>query len=288
MSASSVTSMCKQNSAVRFGRNILIVDTPGIFDTGTDDETIQKEISKCIGISAPGPHAFIFVLPIGRHTKEEQNSVQHFVNCFGEHIFKYFIVLFTSGDALDKEGLSLDDYIKNVPPALQDFIEKCGKRCIAFNNNLNDEKGKKQVIKLLLMIYENVEKNMGEYYKNEMYIEAEKLLQKQEAHIRKIAQEERDKEIQAFKDKLSQELQKESEKQKSQTAEEFQKWQEEFSKKQKEEWKAKEQETQKKYEDELKKARDAAREELVQGQNIFQTLWNGVQSLLPDFLKSKP
>lgn len=283
VSASSVTSMCEQTSAVRFGRNILIVDTPGIFDTGTDDETIQKEISKCIGISAPGPHAFIFVLPIGRHTKEEQNSVQHFVNCFGEHIFKYFIVLFTSGDALDKEGLSLDDYIKNVPPKLQDFIEKCGKRCIAFNNNLNDEKGKKQVIKLLLMIYENVEKNMGEYYKDEMYIEAEKLLQKREAHIRKNAQEERDKEIQAFKDKLSQELQKETEKQKSQTAEEFQKWQEEFSKKQKEEWKAKEQETQKKYEDELKKARDAAREELVQGQNIFQTLWNGVKSLLPGF-----
>lgn len=64
VSGSSITSKCSQKSAVRFGRKIVIVDTPGIFDTGKTNENIQEEISKCIGISSPGPHAFIFVLPI--------------------------------------------------------------------------------------------------------------------------------------------------------------------------------------------------------------------------------
>lgn len=285
VSGSSITSKCSQKSAVRFGRKIVIVDTPGIFDTGKTNDNIQEEISKCIGISSPGPHAFIFVLPIGRHTEEEQNSVQHFVNHFGEHIFKYFIVLFTLKDALDREGLSLDDYIKNVPPKLQEFIEKCGRRYVAFDNNLNDKEGEKQVIELFSKIYKNVEKNMGEYYHDKMYEEAEKILQDKEASIRKKAKEDRDREIQALNENFNRVLKEQAEKQKTQTAEEFKKLQDEFEKTQRE-WKAKEQETQKKYEDELKKARDVSRKEVEQGQGIFQTLWNGINSYLPGFMKS--
>lgn len=285
VSGSSITSKCSQKSAVRFGRKIVIVDTPGIFDTGKTNENIQEEISKCIGISSPGPHAFIFVLPIGRHTEEEQNSVQHFVNHFGEHIFKYFIVLFTLKDALDRERLSLDDYIKNVPPKLQEFIEKCGRRYVAFDNNLNDKEGEKQVIELFSKIYKNVEKNMGEYYHDKMYEEAEKILQDKEASIRKKAKEDRDREIQALNENFNRVLKEQAEKQKTQTAEEFKKLQDEFEKTQRE-WKAKEQETQKKYEDELKKARDVSRKEVEQGQGIFQTLWNGINSYLPGFMKS--
>lgn len=284
VSGSSITSQCSQKSAVRFGRKIVIVDTPGIFDTGTTNENIQEEISKCIGISSPGPHAFIIVLPIGRHTEEEQKSVQHFVNYFGEHIFKYFIVLFTLRDAIEREGLTLDDYIKNVPPKLQEFIEKCGRRCIAFDNTLNDKKGEKQVEELVLMIYKNVEKNMGKYYHNKMYEEAEKVLQEREANKRKKAEEERDRELQALRDTFSRALKEQAEKQKSQTAEYLKKKQDEMEKTQRE-WKAKEQETQKKFEEELKKARDISRIELEQGQGIMQILWKGIKSLLPGLMK---
>lgn len=278
-SGSSITSKCSQESAVRFGRKIVIVDTPGIFDTGKTNENIQEEISKCIGISSPGPHAFIFVLPIGRHTLEEQNSVQHFVNHFGEHIFKYFIVLFTVKDALNREGLSLDDYIKNVPPKLQEFIEKCGRRYVAFDNNLKGKEEEKQVIELFSMIYKNAEKNMGEYYHDKMYEEAEKVLQEREADKRKKAKEDRDREIQALHDQFNRVLKEQEEKQKSQTAEDLKKMKEELEKTQRE-WEAKERETQKKYEDELKKVRDISRIELEQGQGILQTLWNGLKSFL--------
>lgn len=194
----SVISKCVQSSAVRFGHKILIVDTPGIFDTGVRNDKIQEEILKCISLTSPGPHAFILVLNIARYTEEDHKSVQHFVDIFGEKIFQYFIVLFTRKDYLDEDGRTLDDHVESVPPTLKTFIEKCGRRVIAFNNRLNGRERDDQVRELLSMIYENLEKNNGECYTNELYKEAEKLIKETEAEIRKKAQMERDKRLQAI------------------------------------------------------------------------------------------
>lgn len=88
----------------------------------------------------------------------------------------------------------LMDHIKTVPLSLEVFIERSGGRVISFNNRLTGEDRDRQVLELSSMVVKNVEKNNGECYKNEMYIEAEKLLQKREAEIRKKkAQIERDK-----------------------------------------------------------------------------------------------
>ena len=96
---SSVTKECVSGTCKRFGQNLVVVDTPGIFDTSRTPKEIQFELSKCIGISSPGPHAFILVLSLAaRFTDEEKRSVEHFVNHFGENIYKYFIVLFTRLD----------------------------------------------------------------------------------------------------------------------------------------------------------------------------------------------
>lgn len=188
LSGSSITRKCSQQSAVRFGRNILIVDTPDIFDTTKSNKYIQEEILRCIGITSPGPHAFIFVLNNARYTDEEQKSVQHFVDYFGENMFQYSIVLFTRKDYLDQEGKLFDDFIKSVPPTLQTFIEKCGRRVIAFNNRLKGDERDEQVRELLSMILKNVKRNNGKCYSNEMYEKAEKILQKREEQIRKEAQ----------------------------------------------------------------------------------------------------
>lgn len=167
---SSVRSECEQQFAIRFDQNILVVKTQGVFDTKQTNMNIQREISKCISISSPGPHAFILVLSISRYHEEDLNCIQHLVDSFGESIFKYFIVLFTRKDDLDYEERSLEDYIKNVPQIFQTFIEKCGQRVIAFNNRLEGEQRDEQVKDLLSMIINNVEKNNGECYTNKMHL----------------------------------------------------------------------------------------------------------------------
>lgn len=281
LSGSSITRKCSQKSAVRFKHNIVVVDTPGIFDTDECNKNIQKEILKCISITSPGPHAFILVLTIARYTEEEQKSVQHFVDCFGQQIFKYFIVLFTRKDDLDDEKKSLDDHIKSVPSNLQTIIEKSGKRVIAFNNRLRGEERDEQVKHLLSMVYDNVKKNKGEYYKNRMYIEAEKLLQDREVEIREQEKIKRDKEIQALRNQFAKELSKHEEKQKTQTRKEIQKWKDECLKRQEYEMRAA-RIAQIRYDRVLNLTRNVVREEVEEEKSILKTIWSRVKRILPD------
>lgn len=101
----------------------MIVDTPGIFDTAHTNEHTQTEICKCIAITSPGPHAFILVLSVSRFTQEEQNTIDHFIKHFGEHIYKYVIVLFTRKDDLDEEGKTIFDHLKTSPAQLRKLVK---------------------------------------------------------------------------------------------------------------------------------------------------------------------
>lgn len=171
----------------------MLVDTPGIFDTDVPNDKTQTEIMKCIGITAPGPHAFIMVVNLSRFTEEEMKTIDHFVKYFGETVYQYFIVLFTRKDDLDSENISLKSHLANIPKKLREFIGKCDERIIAFNNKLKGAESDAQVKELLEMIDQNVRKNGGRFYTNEAYQEAEREIQKMEKEllikIRKEAEE---------------------------------------------------------------------------------------------------
>ena len=79
---------------VRFGRCILAIDTPGLFDTGMTNADVTEKIVKCIGMSAPGSHVVVFVTGIGRFTVEEQETVEHFIAIFGQGLKSHMIVLY--------------------------------------------------------------------------------------------------------------------------------------------------------------------------------------------------
>lgn len=282
LSGSSVTSKCSQASAVRFGHKILIVDTPGIFDTAKSNKNIQQEIVKSISITSPGPHAFVLVLRIARYTEEEQKSVQHFVDAFGENVFKYFIILFTRKDDLDEDGKCLVDHIKSVPPSLQIFIEKCGGRFIAFNNRLKDEEKDEQVKKLLSMIYANVEKNKGNFYSDELYEKAERIIRQREAEILEKAIKEREAYVQDLRKKIFEEYSKKVEMHKTQSIKEFNKWKDEIDKKQEEELKAAERNAQLKYENTLVMTRETVREEVEKEEKgVIDTIWDCAKLIVP-------
>lgn len=201
-SASSITGKCKQRSSIRFGYKIVIVDTPGSFDTSHSNEYIQEEISKCVVITCPGPHAFILVLHASRFTLEEQHSINHFVRHFGDGIFKFMIILFTRKDDLDEDNKNIDEFINTSPPELRQFINRCGGRYIAFNNRLKEEDSDLQAKALLDLILENVRRNDGEHYTNEMYKEAEKKVKEEKEEMERKAKEEHYRELQAIEEKI--------------------------------------------------------------------------------------
>ncbi|XP_078331758.1 uncharacterized protein LOC111101372 [Crassostrea virginica] len=203
LSGTSITRVCSQKASVRFNRKIVVVDTPGIFDTTETNEKTQQEIYRCIGITSPGPHAFILVISIAnRFTEEEEKTVDHFVRQFGENIFQYFFVLFTRKDELDRHKCHLKDHIENSPPKLISFIKKCGGRAFAFDNTLEGVELDTQVKSFLQEIQTNLESNGGECYTNEMYKEAEKKIQKIEREKKRKNEEKRKKELEQIEKKF--------------------------------------------------------------------------------------
>ena len=135
MSATSVTCKCRRGETIQAEKKVIVVDTPGLFDTGLSNETVTKEIVKCLGITSPGPHAMVLVVSIGRFHKEEKDTVQHFVDLFGEGILRYMIVLFTRQDELSKSNQSIHQYVDSLPNELKTILDQCENRYIAFNND---------------------------------------------------------------------------------------------------------------------------------------------------------
>lgn len=182
VSASSVTSKCKLGSNNRFEKNIVVVDTPGLFDTGMTNELVLKEVIKCVGMTAPGPHALLFVIGVGRFTQEEEDTINKLIELFGEGVLKYVIVVFTCVDNLEFEGISIKEYVRTVPDSLRRVLQSCGNRYIGFNNRAEDKDS--QVKELLREIDKMVKRNGGMYYTNDMYMVAEEAVQRrmQEIH----------------------------------------------------------------------------------------------------------
>ncbi|XP_046357300.2 GTPase IMAP family member 4-like [Haliotis rufescens] len=181
---SSVTKSCKRGRGSRFNRDIQITDSPGLFDTGMTNAETTKEVVKCIGMTAPGPHAFVLVVRIDRFTKEEHDTVEHFRQVFGCDMLNYLIVLFTRKDDLQHEKISLQEYLKKVPQELQVLLKSCNNRCIAFNNRGSDEEKNKDVQDFLTLVDRMLLDNGGKCYTSEMYVEAEKNMKMREEQLR--------------------------------------------------------------------------------------------------------
>ncbi|XP_067653606.1 GTPase IMAP family member 4-like [Haliotis asinina] len=180
ISPASVTKKCKQHSFKRFGYDLQLVDVPGFSDTRKSHEVIKQEIMKCVGMSSPGIHAILFIVRIGRFTEEDKNTLEKFLQCFGQEAKKFVIVVFTGKDDLEQEGKTLEDYLCEFPVMLKLFLFDTSLRFIATNNRGTDEEKEKFTKHLIDMINDMVDKNGGQCYTNEMYERCEADLQEAE------------------------------------------------------------------------------------------------------------
>uniref|UniRef100_A0A3P8PCJ9 AIG1-type G domain-containing protein n=1 Tax=Astatotilapia calliptera TaxID=8154 RepID=A0A3P8PCJ9_ASTCA len=167
--ASTATAKCQMNTGQFDGQILAVVDTPGLFDTSKTEEEVKKEISRSIPFAAPGPHVFLVVIQANRFTEEEQKTVRQIQNAFGGDAARYTMALFTYGDNLEYDGVTIETFIKN--PALSEFIRQCHGRYHVFNNRSEDPA---QVSELLEKIKNMVHDNKGSCYTNEMFEKAER------------------------------------------------------------------------------------------------------------------
>ncbi|XP_013871334.1 GTPase IMAP family member 8 [Austrofundulus limnaeus] len=201
----SSTTSCQKERGELDGRSVVVVDTPGLFDNRLPRNRTNEELVKCTSLLAPGPHVFLLVIPIGRLTEEEQETLNLIKRIFGEDSEKFTIILFTRGDTLEHEDKSIEDYIENDSHALfKKLIDNCGGRYHVFNNY--NKQNKTQVSELIGKIDSMVKKNGNSFYTNEMLQEAEEAIQKKLERILKEREEEMRERMKELEEKHNEEI----------------------------------------------------------------------------------
>ncbi|KAM8736141.1 GTPase IMAP family member 9-like [Acanthopagrus schlegelii] len=179
LSSSSWTFQCKRAEGEVRGRKVVVIDTPGLFDTNFSQEEVVKKIKTCISLSAPGPHAFLVVLKLGRFTKEEKDTVRIIQSTFGEEAARYSLVLFTHGDMLKKQ--TIESFISKSEE-LEEFIQVFYGRYHVFNNRAKD---REQIDQLLEKIDRMTVENVGGFYTAQMFRSAKKASKKEKQRLSK-------------------------------------------------------------------------------------------------------
>ncbi|XP_073334967.1 GTPase IMAP family member 9-like [Pagrus major] len=192
----SVTSECCKQKGDVSRREVTIVDTPGLFDTSQADDTVRREIAKCINMSAPGPHAILLVIKVGPFTAEERNAVRKVEEIFGEDAWKYTIILFTYGDRIKSD---IDRQLEEAGPELQEILRKAGNRYHVFNNLKVSDRG--QVLGLLEKVEKMLADNGGQFYSNKTYLQVVEMLNQREAELREFYEKKLKEEIKSVESK---------------------------------------------------------------------------------------
>ena len=221
MSASS-KSVTKHCDFARFeieGKPVLIVDTPGLFDTDTSHmETIQ-ELAKVMTITAPGFHVFFIVIKMGnRFTEEEYNSILMLRKMFGPELYERSVIVFTGLDTLEHDGDTFENYVASASENLAKLIEECDRRIVPFNTRLlgaNNEDARKKQNKLLMKTIETILKSkQNSYYTNEIYEEIQDEIDKEikrrraEKEAKRQEEERKERERKKLREDLEQEKMK--------------------------------------------------------------------------------
>ncbi|XP_029025112.2 GTPase IMAP family member 7-like [Betta splendens] len=199
---SSVTSECTKREDYVCDRWVSVVDTPGLFDTTQKDDAVKREISKCINMSAPGPHAFLLVIKAAVFFSEEEGkAVKQVQEIFGENAWKYTIILFTHGDAVQGD---FNEMLETATPDLKQILNKVRERYHIFNNLKINDRG--QVLELLNKVEDMVHKNGGRCYSNPTYLEVEKMLEKRETELKDVYLKKLGEEVKAVELKYEEKL----------------------------------------------------------------------------------
>lgn len=137
-SGKSVTQKGKLGKMNWQNKKFKIVDTPGLFDNLMQDEVLKAEIVKCMTLIGPGPHIIMYVIKIGRYTKEDIETADKLLQILDGNPFKYMIIVFTGRDDLEYHKNTPENYLLSVTSEFKTFAKKCDERIIFVSNRSND------------------------------------------------------------------------------------------------------------------------------------------------------
>ena len=157
---------------------MVVVDTPGFFDTELSPEKLIPEISGSYQTAAPGPDVFLVVLTFDRFTPQEEAAAKWISEVFDERALDYCIIVFTGLDSLKRDEVTVEEFLQDAPVFLQNLIQRCNGRYIAVDNTASDDEKEETLKTLLNKISTMVRGNGGQYYNNKQFIRIATVLDK--------------------------------------------------------------------------------------------------------------
>lgn len=179
-SSSETIHTCKRGTKERFGIILQVIDTPDIIELSDGD--CDRELRKCVGLTAPGPHAILFVVQAGRFTQNNEKTISKLETYFGHEMWNYFFLIFSHGDEIQQKHGSLETFVEKAPSNLNQILIKCQRRCIAFNNK-SEKLNERQVQDLITKIRDIILQNATDHFRNERYDLAENAMKEREENL---------------------------------------------------------------------------------------------------------
>uniref|UniRef100_A0A3P9C4H0 AIG1-type G domain-containing protein n=1 Tax=Maylandia zebra TaxID=106582 RepID=A0A3P9C4H0_9CICH len=134
-SSKPITTECQAAETRRNGLHLFVIDTPDIFDDEIKSSVKSKHVKKCKQLCKSEPCVYLVVMHVSRFTDDgERDILKKLEKTFGTKVKEQTVILFTRGDNLEEAELSLEGFLHSCHPGLKKIIEKCGNRCVVFEN----------------------------------------------------------------------------------------------------------------------------------------------------------
>ncbi|XP_039902728.1 GTPase IMAP family member 7-like [Simochromis diagramma] len=137
-SSKPITAECQVAETEINDIHVRVIDTPDIFDDDLKSTDKEKHVKQCKKSCELGLCVFVLVMHVSRFTDGERDILKRLEKSFGNKVSEQTVILFTRGDDLQQAGMKLEDFLGSCQPKLKEIIEKCGNRCVAFENSKSD------------------------------------------------------------------------------------------------------------------------------------------------------
>ncbi|MEQ2194441.1 hypothetical protein XENOCAPTIV_029386 [Xenoophorus captivus] len=168
-------------------QKVSVVDTPDWFKSEKTPDEVSAQISSCVALSSPGPHAFLLCVPVDQPAKSELQALTALETVFGpEAVQKHTVVLFTYLDRLRTSGKtggkSVEEYIASQRGDLVRLVEKCRDRFHLMEKGKGQSQ-KQNVADLLEKVEQTVKEAGGQCYSSPAFREAEERVRQRQLEI---------------------------------------------------------------------------------------------------------
>ncbi|KAF4098082.1 GTPase IMAP family member 8-like [Onychostoma macrolepis] len=149
-SSKSITRDVAVESGSVGGMEVIVYDTPGLFNTEMNEDEIQKKYKEVLQRCESGPCMFLLVIKADRFSEEERKTVEKIEQLLGDERLKKTWILFTRGDELDDGNVTIQEFLDDTEE-LKNLVQKYDQRYIVFNNKTKDQAGQFQrlIIKII-------------------------------------------------------------------------------------------------------------------------------------------